>query len=304
MNPLDRYVSWYSKLSNIRGVNRHFLSPFRRIVRTIARRRIPEYFIDTPIVSHDRRSDVIVSFTSFPARINDVHLVVNCLLRQTVLPKKIILWLSDTQFKGIAVPENLAVLQGDIFEIRYVEGDIRSHKKYHYVLKEFPEERILIVDDDLYYPTDMIEKMLDASKAHPEAVICRFGSIAKFRDGHILPYRDWWREVSGVSDDPNFFFGSGGGTLLRKNMLHPDVLDIESAMKLTPLADDVWLNAMVNLAGTPKHKVRFGQILQTTEQTFRLTSLNVGNDANTSQIADIISYYEAKGLNPFVYRNK
>ena len=37
-------------------------------------------------------------------------------------------------------------------------------------------------------------------------------------------------------------------------MLHPDVLDIESAMKLTPLADDVWLNAMVNLAGTPKHK--------------------------------------------------
>ena len=87
-------------------------------------------------------------------------------------------------------------------------------------------------------------------------------------------------------------------------MLHPDVLDIESAMKLTPLADDVWLNAMVNLAGTPKHKVRFGQILQTTEQTFRLTSLNVGNDANTSQIADIISYYEAKGLNPFAYRNK
>ena len=305
MNPLDRYTFWYSRLANIRGVNKYFLTPFRKIVRALARRRIPEYFRNTPIPHNERKSDVIVSFTSFPARINDVYLVVNCLLRQTVLPSKIILWLSKDQFEGISLPENLLSLQNDIFQIRFVDGDIRSHKKYHYVLNEYPQDRILIVDDDQYYPTDMLEQMLEASDQHPRSVICRYGSVARYSAaGKILPYRQWWYEVSGPSDDQNFFFGSGGGTLLRRELLHPDVLDLDLATALTPLADDVWLNAMVNLAGTTKHKVRFGLLLQTTDQTVRLTNENVGNDANTAQIASICEHYESKGLAPFAYRTR
>lgn len=305
MNTLDRYVLWYSRLANIRGVHRYFLTPFRKVTRALARRRIPEYFSNTPIPHNERTSDIVVSFTSFPARINDVYLVVNCLLRQTVLPRKIILWLSSDQFQGQQLPDSLLQLQNGIFEIRFVDGDIRSHKKYYYVLNEYPDDRILIVDDDIYYPTDMIERMLEASDNHPQSVICRYGSVARFSDtGKILPYRQWWYEVSGISDDQNFFFGSGGGTLLRRELLHPDVLDLDLAMKLTPLADDVWLNAMVNLVGTKKHKVRFGLLLQTTKQTVRLTNENVGNDANTAQIASICEHYESKGLTPFAYRTR
>ena len=305
MNVLDRYVSMYSRLVNIKGVNRHVLSPFRIITRFLARKRIYKYFKKTPIRISDKQSDVIVSFTSFPARIDQAYLVVNCLLRQTVAPKKILLWLSEDQFEGHRVPENLTDLQGDIFEIRFVSGDIRSHKKYYYVLDEYPQDTILIVDDDLFYPTDMLENMLAAADLHPDTVICRYGSIAKFNDGKILPYKEWWNEISKTCDDPNFFFGSGGGTMLRKELLHNDVLNIESALKLTPLADDVWLNAMVNLAGTPKHKVKAGLLLQTqADQTHRLTNENVGNDANTAQIAAICEYYQQFDMNPFPERVK
>ena len=86
MNVLDRYVSMYSRLVNIKGVNRHVLSPFRIITRFLARKRIYKYFKKTPIRISDKQSDVIVSFTSFPARIDQAYLVVNCLLRQTVAP--------------------------------------------------------------------------------------------------------------------------------------------------------------------------------------------------------------------------
>lgn len=299
MNTLDRYVYCYSRLSNIKGINKYFLTPFRKIVRLLARKRIPQYFSNTPIVYHDRRSDLIVSLTSFPARINDVHLVINCILRQTILPKKIILWLSKEQFNEIQLPHELLMLQGDIFEIRFVDGDIRSHKKYYYVLNDYPNERILIVDDDLYYPTDMIERMLEEADKHPDFVICRYGSIAHFKEGEILPYKKWWYEVSDPCTDQNFFFGSGGGTILRKDMLYPDVLNLELALKLTPLADDVWLNAMVNLAGTHKSKIKFGLLLQTTDQTIRLTNENVGMDANSSQIQSVCNYYRQRGLNPF-----
>ena len=299
-NPLDRYTTWYSALGNIKGLNPRFLSPFRVITRKLARKQIPEFFGRTPIEYHERRSEVIVSFTSFPARINHVYLVVNCLLRQTVLPEKIVLWLSRDQFEGISLPENLLNLQNDIFEIRFVDGDIRSHKKYHYVLAEYPEKQILIVDDDLYYPTDMIEDMLAAAEARPGTLICRFGSIAEYSEGKIMPYNEWWNEVSGTCSDPNFFFGSGGGTLLKKDMLHPDVLDLETALKLAPLADDVWLNAMVNLAGTPKYKLPAGLLMQTqADQTVRLANENVANDANSGQIAAVCEFYDKKGMNPF-----
>lgn len=304
MTVLDRYVKFYSKLVNIKGVHRNVLSPLRIATRTLARKRIDRYFKNTPIDCKGRQSDIIVSFTSFPGRIAHVYMVVNCLLRQTVLPKKIILWLSKNQFSGIELPENLTALTGDIFEIRFVEGDIRSHKKYHYVLQEYPQDRIMLVDDDLFYPSDMIEDMLNAAEQYPDRVICRYGSVAQYSEGKILPYNDWWNEVAGTSADQNFFFGSGGGVLFRKDLLHEDVTNIDYALKMTPIADDVWLNAMVNLAGTKKYKTAFGLLMQTqADQSTRLTSQNVGNNANDVQIAAVCEHYAKEGLQPFYDRN-
>ena len=64
---------------------------------------------------------VIISFTSFPARINDVWKVVESLKNQSILPAKIILWLSKEQFPdGSGIPASLKDREGDIFEIRIV----------------------------------------------------------------------------------------------------------------------------------------------------------------------------------------
>lgn len=279
----------------------YLLTPIRRIVRRIARRKIPQYFKDTPIIISTNKSDIIVSLTSFPARIHEVHLVIQCMLRQTVSPHKIILWLSRDQFEGIQLPDDLTSLQNEIFNIRFVDGDIRSHKKYFYVLSEFPENKILIVDDDLYYPTDMLEIMSNISNLMPDTIICRYGSIMQFKKGHILPYNDWWSEISDESDNPNFFFGSGGGILLTRKMLYNDALNINLAQKLTPLADDVWLNAMINLAKTPKYKVKFGIFMSIQEDVaYKLSDENVANNKNDIQIENLITYYKKKNLNPFI----
>ena len=41
---------------------------------------------------------IIVSMTSYPARINTVHLAIRSLLAQKVLPDKIVLWLCKSDF--------------------------------------------------------------------------------------------------------------------------------------------------------------------------------------------------------------
>lgn len=301
MNFLDKYIYLYSHLHDRRWVCSRFFTPFRFALRLFSDKLLLSYFRRKSIVVSPRKSDVIVSLTSFPARIGKVSVVIQCMLRQTISPAKIILWLSKDQFEGVQIPHDLLSLQGDIFEIRFVDGDIRSHKKYYYAFKEFPSRQILLVDDDIYYPTDMIEHLLEASKCHPGAVICRYGSIAHFDKGTILPYNDWWNEVVEECSDSNLFFGSGGGTLLKKDMLHKDVLNIDLALSLTPLADDIWLNAMVNMARTPKFKVKFGSFLPVANtQHIRLCDDNVYHDKNTAQLNRIIQYYQDNfQVNPF-----
>ena len=54
------------------------------------------------IVPTNRKPKIIVSLTSIPSRIHLTHLVIESILRQTVLPDKIVLWLSKSIKKKIS----------------------------------------------------------------------------------------------------------------------------------------------------------------------------------------------------------
>ena len=67
------------------------------------------------------------------------------------------------------VEKKLKDMEDDIFEIRLVPGDIRSHKKYLYAIMEFPEDTIITVDDDVYYNSQMIEILVNTSIKYPNS---------------------------------------------------------------------------------------------------------------------------------------
>ena len=75
-----------------------------------------------------REVSVIVSLTSYPGRINIVYRTIKTILTQTFKPDRVILWLSDEQFKGIPLPNNLTELEQYGLEIRWCQ-DIKSYKK-------------------------------------------------------------------------------------------------------------------------------------------------------------------------------
>lgn len=239
-------------------------------------------------------NEVIVSLTSFPARINNLWIVIENMLRQTYRPDKIILWLSKEQFRDENdLPQKLIDLQRVGLEIRFVDGDIKSHKKYYYVFKEYSDSLIFLIDDDIIYPTNIIEESLRAYKnADSNAVIANYGNEMTFdKDDVLLPYIKW-RPMYEASSSRYLFFGSGGGTLICPSMLYKDSTNINLALKLTPLADDVWLNAMVRLGGGHILFLKNRRILTLPSKNNKnLYEENVFNNRNDVQINAVNDYY-------------
>ena len=108
-----------------------------------------------------------------------------------------------------------------------------------------------------------------------------------------MPYKKW-KEINGASDSKHLFFGSGGGTLIKPSVLYKDLTNKDLFLKLTPIADDIWLNAMVELAGLSIKKIKFGLILPIKggETNVTLCSENVSGGQNDIQINNVRNYYK------------
>ena len=132
---------------------------------------------------------VVVSFTSFPARINGAWMVVDCIMRQSYSPQKILLFLSKEQFPEgrKMVPRNLLKYEKYGLEVRFVEGDLKPHKKYFYAFQSFQNECIVTVDDDVLYRRDMLERLWNMHKKNLNAVCANYGRYIGVGKNVFLP---------------------------------------------------------------------------------------------------------------------
>lgn len=293
MDVLDRYVKFYGHLHDRKWLYYRILSPIRYAVRKRAYKVLSLYLSQPVKSSVEPFKGLIVSLTSFPERIDNVWQVVECMLRQSVKPEKIILWLSEQQFPNVeSLPQSLKERISDVFEIRFVRGDIRSHKKYYYTAKEYGDKLVFLIDDDIYYPTDIIERSLEFYRKNKNVVVCNYGRRIIYNpEGRHLPYSQWDDGIRLTSGD-DLFLGTGGGTLLCFNDLYKDVTNIDLALSLTPTADDIWINTMIRLAGLKVITASNGFFLPMESETqHSLMSVNLGQSMNDKQIEAVEKKY-------------
>lgn len=301
MNKLDFYTKVYARLDNLPGMPIWLFTPFRRLVRFCANRALPKYLAKHEFGGASVQGGVIISFTSFPARIGEVWQVVKSLKNQSVLPEKIILWLSKEQFPSKeTVPDTLWAEEDELFEIRLVEGDIRSHKKYFYVMQEFPEKTFVTCDDDVYYDSDMLKHLLDTSRQFPGCVIANTASQIIHHLESESSYHDWKRVEKSFAHEDLVQIGVGG-VLYPPHVLHELTLREDLFMSLTPMADDIWLNTMARLKKTPVVRSDMKFIpLPVKSDSPSLCSVNNGQNRNDIQIAAVRKYLNENNL-PDVY---
>ena len=113
---------------------------------------------------------LIISMTSWKMRIENVPAVIESILRNTKLPDKIVINLSETEFhnKQDDLPDGLLKLvTNENIEINWVYENQKAFKKIIPTMQKYPNDLILAIDDDYLYPTDFIETFIEAHKKHP-----------------------------------------------------------------------------------------------------------------------------------------
>lgn len=201
-----------------------------------------------------KQHEIIISLTSYPARINDVYLTIESLFQQSVKANSVVLWLSLKNFPNgfDELPQLLKSQTSRGLEIFFVEDDIGSYKKFFYAVEKYPKNIIITVDDDIMYPVDFIDQLYRNYLTAPNVIHCqRACRISISPDGNVQPYHKWKAIIQAKEPSFDLFPLGVGGVLYFPGCFHNDVLDSDKFMRLAPRADDVWFKAMSLLNRIP-----------------------------------------------------
>lgn len=204
------------------------------------------------VTARKRAQRIIVSLTTYPKRIGTIHLTIETLLRQSVKPDEVILWLAASQFPNelADLPQQLLRLRQRGLTIRFCE-DLRSHKKYYFALQEYPEDLVILADDDMFYPRDTIRKLMQMHKKWPEDICCMTAQVI---DPDLRAMPSLWRnprlDEHDLQHTDRIQAFTGSGTLIPPGALHPDAFDRDCIRALCLHADDLWVTFMALRRGT------------------------------------------------------
>lgn len=243
---------------------------------------------------------IIVSLTSFPPAISYATLAIKSILNGSILPDKVILYITYSQFTNTELPQELLKLadENPLFEIRNYDRDIRSYRNLIPALNDFPNDIIITIDDDVYYPKNTLRDLIQIHNCVPNAVIAHRARKIKLN----MPYRKWrkykWFHFifkRHILDFHSLQTGVGGVLYpphcLDRKMLNPDLF-----MTIAPTNDDIWFWAAAVSKGTyvvpvPGWHHKLIEIGKPREFSLKTINLKPGDDRNREAFEKILEAY-------------
>ena len=246
-------------------------------------------------------NQVIVSLTSFPAAIPYAVRAIQSILEGSVLPNKMVLYLTFSQFPQGKIPLELQDLSdtNPLFEIRNYDEDIRSYRKLIPSLNDFPNDIIVTVDDDVWYHKNMLRDLLCLHEQIPNVILAHRAKRIKIN----APYRKWkkYRWYSFLAKKLHFSFRNiqtgVGGVLYPPNSLNSEMLDPEIFKEIAPTADDIWFWAAAVANGTQIVPFPFGRhnkprgLKKPKALSLKTTNFKSGIDLNRAALEKIFEKY-------------
>jgi len=119
------------------------------------------------------RSDIIVSLTTVPKRVDALDTVLKSLMLQTFAPKGIYLYVpqySQRDKTPYVIPARFRSLLS--VSIKQIDKDWGPATKFLPAVLTLPDDQLVMsVDDDVIYPYDFIERLHSMSRLHPNSVL-------------------------------------------------------------------------------------------------------------------------------------
>lgn len=282
-------------LKKIRGrLQREWYTAFARLAISHSKNRpYSELYYD---------KELVCVATTIPSRINILHNSIESILRQTIRPHKIVIYLGKELFKGIVLPNNLIKFQQYGVEFRYVE-DIRVHTKYYYAFQEFNNSLVMTFDDDIIYRPNLIAELLKEHKKYPNSVICSRAHKFTWNKSHeLLSYNSWeWESVSVVPTYQLVPTGVGGVLYTPCNFF--DMLyEKKIFLEISTNNDDLWLKWVELYSKIPVVTLKRNVWYFITEDSQKeaLNSSNVHKNQNDRYCSKLMEYF---GIGSYEIRN-
>ena len=244
--------------------------------------------------------ELVVSLTSFPARITTTWIAIESIIRQSARPEKIALVLNNSEFSSSSdLPRELETQKKHGLEIIWTDKNLKSYGKLVPVKAAYPGSHIATVDDDVIYPEHMLANLMDSHQANSEQIVgCRGYEIQRDVNGDLLPYTSWIPASVATPSSTCFLTGVGGV------LYPPDALPWEVACNselfesLCPTADDIWFWAMSLIHGSQRqclgeHSV---QEIKRLIKPPRLSRNNVSRGGNDRQLQRVINHFSLDTL--------
>lgn len=246
---------------------------------------------------------LVASLTSYPARISTVHVAIQSLLAQHCLPDLIVLYLCKSEFpNGEAdLPIELRRQLAHDVQIRWVDDNLKPHKKYYWALQEFTDDLVMTFDDDLVYRNTLVQDLVDSYQKHPEAISAIRTHLITFdNNGNIDSYPAWVKEAGRLHPElvgiptMQLFATNGAGVLFPPHIMPKQTFDKETLLELCPSADDIWLKCMETIAGIPVVAATAvqGLVYVPDSQNVGLLYTNVDEGGNDNQLLNVVKHHK------------
>lgn len=239
--------------------------------------------------------DFVVSLASYSKRINTLHICLESIFLQTLMPKKIILYL-DNSVQSDALPMEISAFIDKGLEIVFVSDDIASHNKYYYTLKDYPDDIVITVDDDVIYDKYTFYNLMQTHRKYPHSVCATRVTYIMFDgDGKVSSYNDWISEYDKLLHPSKRLLAVGVGGILYPPHIFPDEVFNKTNIKdLALTADDIWLKFMELKNDVPV--VWSGQLPQHPEQIPNTKDVGlwrtINKNKNDEYIQNLVTSYD------------
>jgi len=267
--------------------------------KKINRKRLDKEILKLQFIQKKKDNSIkglIVSLTSYGERLIDLKYTLLSLVRQSICPEKIIVWLGY----GEIIPADLRKFEKYNVEFKFCE-DIRSYTKLIPAKMEFPNACIVTADDDIYYAKNWLKKLWVCHTQNPDKKIAHIAHEICFNnEKRLLPYTSWNHNIKRNINGNNCFPTGVGGILYPSHQVPEVFFNKKVIMKLCPNADDVWFffmglesNIETVIVPHPYNKLKYVDIYKEygLNDKFTLQSVNVEQNLNDVQMKAVMDYF-------------
>jgi len=194
----------------------------------------------------------IASMTTYPARFNHALKAIESIQLQTIKAKTLVVHISEEDWRQ-AEKDFIRPVKFRFHNKVIIEPceNLKPLNKILYAAKRFPEENIVTFDDDVIYPRDRVERLINRHKEYPQNPIAFRVRKVSFSEHKVEPYSQWKLGHDKGGPNPLNFPTSVSGSLYPAGIFPESFFDAETYKSICLNNDDVWTYFHMLLSDTP-----------------------------------------------------